>query len=721
MARAMRRTPAASPSDAVEPLGTVRRSQLISTFGIGAIVDLEKGSFMPMGLEDWERVTGLPSLSIGEPRLQAMLGVSHFRLGPVKEDLAGTTQVRARSCAPAVRFPEWHECPKCHRLGREGEPFELAADGGRLACLAHGTPVNTTPVRFVVACRRGHISDFPWEWWSHRDRLAGVCDSPRLYLGSHARSASLADLYVRCAACSTDQQPVRKSLGDAFGADALSGSHCSGFRPWLYDREADCGQPVRALQRGASNVHFAVVCSALSIPPASEAVSLIVQEIRAFLDGVPEATLPAVLSGVAAQHGVAVEQLLTAYRQLRTLETGGASLTERLARAEEYAALSEDREDPVIGGVMPQFRNKAFVPPVTLTRWFDLVPDMLNHGGHNLAEEIAEVLTSKGYVCRYSLLNAAFYGVPQMRERMILIAIHREVASDVNLPDPTHWIDLPPGYSGTRAVALKLLRPVGDAGNTHHYLEPPCATSNLPAAVTAEEAIGDLPIIDARRLLEQGTLRRGKRAFDIAVPYHPAKRPTEYARDMRAWPDYEGRIAIYDHVIRYLPRDYQLFAGLKPGDQYPEAHRFAISLFEKRLAERRLRGEVLTKGSKAWKALQASIVPPYDAGKFPNKWRKMEANRPARTLLAHLGKDSYTHIHYDSAQARPISVREAARLQSFPDGFTLSGTMNPAFRQIGNAVPPLFAWRIASTLKAQLAGLRSGTAELMSGSRRSLR
>ena len=80
----------------------------------------------------------------------------------------------------------------------------------------------------------------------------------------------------------------------------------------------------------------------------------------------------------------------------------------------------------------------------------------------------------------------------------------------------------------------------------------------------------------------------------------------------------------------------------------------------------------------------------------------MEADQPARTLLAHLGKDSYTHIHYDSTQARTISVREAARLQSFPDGFVFCGTMNPAFRQIGNAVPPLLAKAVAATVLSQL-------------------
>lgn len=70
--------------------------------------------------------------------------------------------------------------------------------------------------------------------------------------------------------------------------------------------------------------------------------------------------------------------------------------------------------------------------------------------------------------------------------------------------------------------------------------------------------------------------------------------------------------------------------------------------------------------------------------------------------MAHIGKDTYSHIHYDSAQGRVITVREAARLQSFPDGFVFAGTMNPAFRQIGNAVPPIMSRQIARTMVASL-------------------
>jgi DNA (cytosine-5)-methyltransferase 1 len=64
------------------------------------------------------------------------------------------------------------------------------------------------------------------------------------------------------------------------------------------------------------------------------------------------------------------------------------------------------------------------------------VPDMLNHGGHNIAEEVSEVLESRGCACGYTLLNAAHYGVPQMRERMFLFAYRKELEQQVQFPPP---------------------------------------------------------------------------------------------------------------------------------------------------------------------------------------------------------------------------------------------------------------------------------------------
>ena len=326
------------------------------------------------------------------------------------------------------------------------------------------------------------------------------------------------------------------------------------------------------------------------------------------------------------------------------------------------------------------------------------VPDVLNHGGQNIAEETCEALERKGYVCAYTLLNASLYGVPQMRERMFLIGYRREIATTVLFPKPTHHVELPPGYKGSRAVALKMLRRNDLYCEPHSYVDAPQSNEKLPAAVTVQDAIGDLPLIDALAQLESGQLRRGARRFDVPLPYSSERSPSQYAELMRTWPGFEGGDLLYDHVIRYLPRDYVLFARMNAGDQYPEAYRHACEMFEERLAAERRAGRNLKEGSNAYKQLKRQLVPPYDVGKFPNKWRKMWPDQPARTLMAHLGKDGYSHIHYDSNQARTISVREAARLQSFPDGFRFCGTMNPAFRQIGNAVPPLLAKALAEQI-----------------------
>ena len=141
---------------------------------------------------------------------------------------------------------------------------------------------------------------------------------------------------------------------------------------------------------------------------------------------------------------------------------------------------------------------------------------------------------------------------------------------------------------------------------------------------------------------------------------------------------------------------------MRPDDDYPKAHQIALKLFEAEIAQERKNGKTVEPGSSEWKSLRKALVPPYDPSKFPNKWRKLAADSPARTLLAHLAHDSYTHIHPDDSQARTISVREAARLQSFPDGFRFYEAMNPAFRMIGNAVPPKMAFRLARHILREL-------------------
>jgi DNA (cytosine-5)-methyltransferase 1 len=323
------------------------------------------------------------------------------------------------------------------------------------------------------------------------------------------------------------------------------------------------------------------------------------------------------------------------------------------------------------------------------------VPDALNAGGRNIAEEIALELDELGFITRYTLLNAVNYSVPQTRERMFLVGLRRELETPPAFPDPTNAHDVPPGYEQIRRATSRALR-CDDLFGAQHWEQPPQCRGSLRPAVTVKQAIGDLPPITD---LRDGTLQTGARRFDSPSGYRRGS-PSAYARDMRNWPGFGAPIqGPCDHVIRKLPRDWPIFERMLPGDEYPAAHDIAKMLFKEQLQARRRAGESVRRGSRAWKDLRRRVVPPYRVDRFPNKWWKLPPDRPSRTLMAHLGKDSYSHIHYDDRQARTISVREAARLQSFPDGFVFIGSMNSAFTQIGNAVPPLLAHQIALTLK----------------------
>jgi len=369
------------------------------------------------------------------------------------------------------------------------------------------------------------------------------------------------------------------------------------------------------------------------------------------------------------------------------------------------AKLREIAEHPDAYKVDPRgnlfLRYLAYVKTLRpLALLMENVPDILHYGGHNVIEEMVETLSALGYDAKYSLINSAFHGCPQMRDRVFLIAYRRELNVAVRFPKATHHMKLPPGYAGTRAVALRFVDLIGGAG----YVQANLGDASLPFAVTAEDAIGDLPAI-------KGTsVKRGARRFskESWVPYRTDREIGPYIAKMRDWPGFETDGGVIDHAIRYLPRDHMIFREMRQGAEYPEAHATAVGIAQREATRLGLR-----EGSAAYLALYKSIVPPYDISKFPNRWWKLRPDFPVRTLMAHIGKDTYSHIHWDSEQARTISVREAARLQGFPDRFRFCGTMNPAFRQIGNAVPPLMAAALAEVMHGSLveAAVRLASAE----------
>ena len=131
---------------------------------------------------------------------------------------------------------------------------------------------------------------------------------------------------------------------------------------------------------------------------------------------------------------------------------------------------------------------------------------------------------------------------------------------------------------------------------------------------------------------------------------------------------------------------------MKQGDDYTSASRIADELFEREAAVFGFQP-----GTEEYQKLKKKMVPVYDRDQFTKKWERLRDNKPAHTLVAHLSKDTCSHIH--PTEPRGISVREAARIQSFPDDFYFACSMGAAYKQIGNAVPPLLAYAVAKSVR----------------------
>ena len=304
------------------------------------------------------------------------------------------------------------------------------------------------------------------------------------------------------------------------------------------------------------------------------------------------------------------------------------------------------------------------------------VPESTNFGKVNIPQVVCEELEKNDYKAYWTILNAADFGTPQVRERVFVFGVRNDENVDIKLPLPTHRAS-----SGNLTMYQRRFETFKKFSN---FRVPNKSCDRNELWITVGEDLSELPTLFINEFSEYKS-----RPLNIELPYK-TQIENNFQYIMRNWYGKSNK-KVSGNAFRKNTRDFPIFSRMKQGDNYIDASRIADQML---LCEAKLYN--YEKDSKEYKLLKRKMVPQYDREKFENKWKRLDANKPSHTVVAHLEKDTYSHIH--PWEPRGISVREAARLQSFPDDFVFNCSMSNAFRQIGNAVPPLLSLAVAKTI-----------------------
>ena len=260
---------------------TLRLSQLISTFGPGAMVDLPTRSVIISGLERWQIRDEKISRIISEPRLQRLLEKSMREAGRLAIDQSivlrtppVNAEVQSYGHPPSIDAMVFPELFVCERI--EGDPSSAVRRRRLVAWQqldSNSTKrkyrmpdddrlVDVSPIRFVGACGAGHIDDIDWRWAVH---LGEPCTKP-LYLEERGTSGAPVDTAVVC------ECGKRITLQEANIEGRLG--KCRGHRPWLgRDMKEPCGNNLKLLVRTATNTYFSQVVTVISLPQGDDALA----------------------------------------------------------------------------------------------------------------------------------------------------------------------------------------------------------------------------------------------------------------------------------------------------------------------------------------------------------------------------------------------------------------------------------------------------------------
>ncbi len=375
----------------------IRRNQTITPFSVGAIYDVRGESFVAADTSMWR---GRPIFlkRIG-PRIAVPLGITQLRTAPPAPDSKGYSTDPG---TPFYRFPRWMFCPNdtCRRMVRWSLAMEPAlVPGEPPRCGSCDGRQQLVPMRFVMICGNGHLDDVDWWRWAHsgqtgmKQASCAVRDA-LTFERTPGGGGGLESLFIRCSDCG-----ARRNLHQIASPHTPRsiGWSCRGHQPWLpTGSEQQCDEDPVIVQRGASNVHFPAIASAIDIPPDSDSDSDNVNDIAAItahpdfqsLLANPKHPLRNQLIGIIAQAvGVPEDRVVKVLTDQLGADApsgvgAGVDFSQEQFSRDEWAALTISRSRSVQPGddfVVEHTDLSNRQRPAATTRAADLLAGSIQH------------------------------------------------------------------------------------------------------------------------------------------------------------------------------------------------------------------------------------------------------------------------------------------------------------------------------------------------------
>ncbi|MBP1547061.1 MAG: DUF1998 domain-containing protein [Oscillospiraceae bacterium] len=323
-------------------VGSIRKTQLITTYGVGSVVDFKDDTVIIASTDSWDYDPNNPeeveSRKIFNENLSVLTGKKYF-LQP--KTINKSNSFSKGKTIQSYIFPEKLYCSRC---GRIYDIHELDIKK-RHKCPSLNCNNNLVASRFVVVCQNGHIDDFPYSWWVHHgEPCSGGKKSPRIKMRNLYNRNDIASLILECEDCKKT-----RSMQTVFSDVSLANYPCTCNYPHFKDPKAKagigCKERMKVRLRTQSGVYYSNTRSALLIPPWSKKVVQCIQKNFDILQHLPKETICQAIRDKIGDSQLTDEEILRSWDSASELILHRSKRSEFNVMSDEYAVLSSKQDN----------------------------------------------------------------------------------------------------------------------------------------------------------------------------------------------------------------------------------------------------------------------------------------------------------------------------------------------------------------------------------------